>query len=268
MNNEKVKEIKKALEYALQVDLDKFSLSASLTDCLSLINELEEENETFKEKQSKAEEIMKSGELSKITKQDMYYYYLTNCGYLEKEIERQKQIVSNKGKAIEQFKDRIAELKSENERLNKALVDNLEAYKDGFNEGAGLKKGVDNKLKTENQQLKDRIAKLENKIENGTLIELPCKVGDTVYEIEYNCWETCRDCSHFSTFFGMDENCDMGYKTYPDAKKLNANCKKHELQIEESIFSIEFYARHFNDFGKIVFTTKAEAKAKLKEYEK
>lgn len=25
---------------------------------------------------------------------------------------------------------------------------------------------------------------LENKIENGTLIELPCKVGDTVYAIE------------------------------------------------------------------------------------
>lgn len=110
-----------------------------------------------------------------------------------------------------------------------------------------------------------RLAELEDKIQNGTLIELPCKVGDMVYEIEYNCWEVCHDCSHFSTFFGMDENCDMGYETYPDAKKLNANCEKHELQIEESIFSIEFYARHFNDFGKIVFTTKAEAEKKLLE---
>ena len=110
-----------------------------------------------------------------------------------------------------------------------------------------------------------RLAELEDKIENGTLIELPCKVGDMVYEIEYNCWEVCHDCSRFSTFFGMDENCDIGHKTYPDAKKLNANCKKHELQIEESIFSIEFYARHFNDFGKIVFTTKAEAEKKLLE---
>lgn len=27
----------------------------------------------------------------------------------------------------------------------------------------------------------DKLADLENKIENGTLIELPCKVGDTVY---------------------------------------------------------------------------------------
>lgn len=56
----------------------------------------------------------------------------------------------------------INELESENERLNKALVDNLEAYKDGFNEGAGLKKGFDNKLKTENQKLKYRIAELED----------------------------------------------------------------------------------------------------------
>ena len=200
MEREKVKEIKKALEYAIQVDLDKFSLGASLTDCLNLINELEEENEWFKEKQSKAEEIMKSGELSKITKQDMYYYYLTNCGYLEKEIERQKQIVSNKGKAIEQFKDRITQLESENERLNKALVDNLEAYKDGFNEGAGLKKGVDNKLKTENQQLKDRIAELENKIENGTLIELPC-VAYNVKECRYQIISTKNGRVYVSKFY-------------------------------------------------------------------
>lgn len=31
--------------------------------------------------------------------------------------------------------------------------------------------------------LLNRLAKLEDKIENGTLIELPCKVGDTIYEV-------------------------------------------------------------------------------------
>lgn len=30
----------------------------------------------------------------------------------------------------------------------------------------------------------NRLAELEDKIENGTLIELPCKVGDTVYILE------------------------------------------------------------------------------------
>ena len=75
----------------------------------------------------------------------------------------------------------INELESQNKRLNKALVDNLEAYKDGFNEGAGLKKRVDDKLKTENQQLKDRIAELEK--ENQSLKE----------SIEYGN-EVCKEC--------------------------------------------------------------------------
>ena len=29
----------------------------------------------------------------------------------------------------------------------------------------------------------NRLAELEDKIENGTLVELPCKVGDTAYEL-------------------------------------------------------------------------------------
>lgn len=32
--------------------------------------------------------------------------------------------------------------------------------------------------------LQDRLAELEDKIEHGTLIELPCKVGDTVYQTD------------------------------------------------------------------------------------
>ena len=31
--------------------------------------------------------------------------------------------------------------------------------------------------------LYNRLAELEDKIENGTFIELPCKVGDTVYQV-------------------------------------------------------------------------------------
>ena len=31
-----------------------------------------------------------------------------------------------------------------------------------------------------------RLAELEDKIENGTLVELPCKAGDTIYEVFKN----------------------------------------------------------------------------------
>lgn len=35
-------------------------------------------------------------------------------------------------------------------------------------------------------QIIHRLAELEDKIENGTLVELPCKVGDTIYEVFKN----------------------------------------------------------------------------------
>lgn len=34
-----------------------------------------------------------------------------------------------------------------------------------------------------NETVKNCLAELEDKIENGTIIELPCKVGDTIYEV-------------------------------------------------------------------------------------
>lgn len=48
---------------------------------------------------------------------------------------------------LEKILTLINELESENERLNKALVDNLEAYRDGFNEGVNLKIKAGNKLR-------------------------------------------------------------------------------------------------------------------------
>lgn len=36
----------------------------------------------------------------------------------------------------------------------------------------------------------ERLAELEDKIENGTLIEQPCKVGDTVWLVRYITYES------------------------------------------------------------------------------
>ena len=61
-----------------------------------------------------------------------------------------------------------------------------------------------------------RLQELEDKIENGTLIELPCKVGDIVYEIckdclncayvkevpyEYDCWCILEDETNKNNFY-------------------------------------------------------------------
>lgn len=61
----------------------------------------------------------------------------------------------------------INELECENEKLTNTVLDSLDAYRDGFSAGARLKDRVDNKLKTENNQLKDRIAELEEYIKGN-----------------------------------------------------------------------------------------------------
>ena len=90
-------------------------------------------------------------------------------------------------------------------------------------------------LVLENQVLKDRIAELEDKIENGTLVELPCKVGDKVFTNIY------------------------GYGNLQNVFTV--------VSVDLLGFSSELYSWTWHQLGKSVFLTKAEAEAKLKELE-
>jgi hypothetical protein len=47
------------------------------------------------------------------------------------------------------------------------------------------KRGVDwhDDVQCDDEEVYNRLAELEDKIENGTLVELPCKVGDTLYYV-------------------------------------------------------------------------------------
>lgn len=88
------------------------------------------------------------------------------------------------------------------------------------------------------ENARNRLAELEDKIENGTLVELPCKVGDTVYWVMDMNIFTCK-------VKGFSYNCndDMGLR----------------LLLQEIEPSVSFY------LGKRLFFTKAEAEARLKE---
>ena len=89
-------------------------------------------------------------------------------------------------------------------------------------------------------RLENRVAELEDKIENGTLVELPCKVGDTVYYETFIKGESKGIVPHKAIDFVMDvvtQNVDgFGGASIP-----------------------------IRDFGKDVFLTKAEAEEKLKK---
>ena len=75
----------------------------------------------------------------------------------------------------------------------------------------------------------EKLAEYEDLEEHGLLLRLPCKEGDTIYEI-YSDGEYCvswRD-------------------------------------IKEEKFTLSYYEHHKADFDKTVFLTKAEAEAALK----
>lgn len=89
-----------------------------------------------------------------------------------------------------------------------------------------------------------RLGELEDKIEQGRLIELPCKVGDTIYEV---------------------------IKGFP-IKEWEVNAFRiNGTSLDECVINVykqeigmlwKFWC---SDFGEKLFSTKAKAEAKLKE---
>lgn len=75
----------------------------------------------------------------------------------------------------------------------------------------------------------NRLTELEDKIENGTLLELPCKVGDTVYHTD------------------------------------NVGDEIHEGKIKKIIYDLGYMAFDETAIGTGIFLTKETVEAKCKE---
>lgn len=85
---------------------------------------------------------------------------------------------------------------------------------------------VDSDILPSYEALYERLREYEDAEEQGLLLRLLCKVGDSIYSVV-----------------------------------------EDGLTIIKLKFSLDFYVRRKNDFGKTVFLTQAEAEAKLKEME-
>lgn len=107
----------------------------------------------------------------------------------------------------------------------------------------------------EHKQVAEYLKKLkeyESLEEQGRLIKLPCKVGDTVYCI-FNRYTKC-------TFNNeeFDECSCQGCEYDCDSKKEN--------YVQEMwAYSLDWIVTNLKNFSKSVFRTKSEAEAKLKE---
>ena len=145
MESEKVKEIKKALEDNANYEhYDKLGYidgykckTVAYADILTLINELESENERLLGEKQKILEYMKTGNYAKLKKEDMYWGYQMGIGMLEHEIDRQN--------------DRIAELEKE--------IEENAFYSKGYAQGIKntYEVVVPDKLKQFAERLKERI---------------------------------------------------------------------------------------------------------------
>ena len=109
--------------------------------------------------------------------------------------------------------------------------------------GIGLTETSGNIVK-DYEKVVNRLAELEDKIENGTLIELPCKVGDVVYFV----YETDNDKMFIDK--GLIESF-----SYDEAKVWFRAIYENLSSYWHTVLSI----------GDTVFLTKAEAETWLKK---
>ena len=86
----------------------------------------------------------------------------------------------------------------------------------------------------------ERLAEYEDLEEQGLLLRLPCKVGDTVYS--------------FDRFCGGSLDCPS---------RPCKECPDYQFEIYEGKFAL----KDIPEFGKTIFLTKEEAEQKLNEME-
>ena len=105
----------------------------------------------------------------------------------------------------------------------------------------------------------ERLAGYEDLEEQGRLLRLPCKVGDTVYVVT----------SPFNVFDDIeyDENMkDEVYESYVSSVSFYESGEQYRIYAKATNHFIGVYFREC-DFGKTVFLTKEEAEDRLKEME-
>lgn len=108
-------------------------------------------------------------------------------------------------------------------------------------------------------ELREKLKRYEDAEEQGLLLRLTCKVGDTVYVVT----------SPFNVFDDIeyDENMkDEVYEAYVSSVSFYESGEQYRIYSKVTNHFIGAYFREC-DFGKTVFFTQEEAKAKLAEME-
>lgn len=107
-----------------------------------------------------------------------------------------------------------------------------------------------------------KLQSYENAEEQGLLLRLPCKVGDTFFEIESKLWSNRKECYECRYYYegGFGEPTYCGYSDKYGVEPINCF-----VISEYRVTSLEQVVRYMEQgyFGKTVFLTKTEAEAAL-----
>ena len=107
-------------------------------------------------------------------------------------------------------------------------------------------------------KLYKHLAEYEDLEEQGLLLKLPCKVGDTYWELEKMFWvneHKCKGCKfYFETL--EDSFCDCD-NDFPKCTQI----------LEKKFSSIKEIVMNMDEINKTIFLTKEAAKKTLKEME-
>ena len=111
------------------------------------------------------------------------------------------------------------------------------------------RKYICNDMTACDEEIINRLAELEDKIENGTLVELPCKVGQKIWYVSY---------------IRIEEDREINILEEWDVEKIDIYDDVIICRLTHK--GTDHYNTARNDeFGEKWFTDKAEAEAKLKE---
>lgn len=111
-------------------------------------------------------------------------------------------------------------------------------------------------------KLAERLCDIEDKIENGTLIDVPCKIGDTV-------WSANPD---GRLVYGKVSAIDYEWKTDVSDNSVSRHARfmarcPEEFYIKRGDDAIYGFFFEYDKIGERVFLTEEEAQKKLEELE-
>lgn len=103
--------------------------------------------------------------------------------------------------------------------------------------------------------LREKLKDYEDAEEQGLLLRLPCKVGDTVY-----------------CMFSRYTKCTINNKEFDEydcqgCQQDECDSKREKYIQDMRAYSLDWIVTNLKNFGKTVFLTREEAEAKLKEME-